>query len=257
LGEPTKAAIVGGASITRTATRTVSVPSSFISGWPLATPLPWPPPWRATPLSQVDCQAFRGTLGVKVVMCRPADPEAKGLIEGCHDHLERSFRPGRTFSGPADFNTQLHDWLQVVNTRQRRALGCAPTDRIARPTKPRWCRCHPCRRWSAGGTPPGWPGTTTCGSTPTTIPCTRRRSGAGSGSGSTCTACRRCVRAGSWPTTNGPWCKHQTTADPDHAAAGQLRRARTSPLLRPVDREVERRNLSVHHTPLGDEGGVV
>ena len=48
-----------------------------------------------------ECQAFRGTLGVKVVVCRPADPEAKGMIERCHDHLERSFQPGRTFTGPA------------------------------------------------------------------------------------------------------------------------------------------------------------
>ncbi|MGY4649766.1 hypothetical protein ACVWWN_003562 [Mycobacterium sp. URHB0021] len=40
-----------------------------------------------------ECQAFRGTLGAKVVVCKPADPEAKGLIERCHDHLERSFLP--------------------------------------------------------------------------------------------------------------------------------------------------------------------
>jgi transposase len=76
------------------------------------------------------CQAFRGTLGAKVVVCRPADPEAKGIIERAHDYLERSFLPGRTFSGPADFNAQLGGWLAVVNTRPRRALGCAPTDRI-------------------------------------------------------------------------------------------------------------------------------
>jgi hypothetical protein len=31
---------------------------------------------------------------------------------------------------PADFNTQLGAWLAVVNQRPRRALGCAPTDRI-------------------------------------------------------------------------------------------------------------------------------
>jgi transposase len=78
-----------------------------------------------------DCQAFRGTLGAKVVICRPADPEAKGIIERAHDWLERSFLPGRTFAGPADFNTQLSDWLAVVNTRPRRALGCAPADRIS------------------------------------------------------------------------------------------------------------------------------
>jgi transposase len=77
-----------------------------------------------------ECQAFRGTLGAKVVVCKPADPEAKGLIERAHDYLERSFLPGRNFGSPADFNTQLGDWLTVVNARSRRALGCAPTDRI-------------------------------------------------------------------------------------------------------------------------------
>jgi transposase len=77
-----------------------------------------------------DCQGFRGTLGAKVIICRPADPEAKGLIERAHDYLERSFLPGRVFSSSADFNTQLQAWLELVNQRPRRALGCAPTDRI-------------------------------------------------------------------------------------------------------------------------------
>jgi transposase len=77
------------------------------------------------------CHGFRGTLGAKVVICRPADPEAKGLLERAHDYLERSFLPGRSFASPADFNAQLTAWLEVVNRRRRRALGCAPTDRIA------------------------------------------------------------------------------------------------------------------------------
>lgn len=77
-----------------------------------------------------ECQAFRGVLAAKVILCRPADPEAKGLIERAHDYLERSFLPGRTFNSPADFNTQLADWLAVANSRTRRALGCAPVDRI-------------------------------------------------------------------------------------------------------------------------------
>ena len=77
------------------------------------------------------CQAFRGTLAAKVVVCKPADPEAKGLVERVHDYLERSFLPGRSFGGPADFNVQLGAWIAVVNTRGRRALGCAPADRIA------------------------------------------------------------------------------------------------------------------------------
>jgi transposase len=76
------------------------------------------------------CQAFRGILGARVVILRPADPEAKGIIERAHRYLEGSFLPGRSFASPADFNTQLGDWLAMVNRRPRRALGCAPTDRI-------------------------------------------------------------------------------------------------------------------------------
>ena len=87
--------------------------------------------WRAGRAElTADCQAFRGTLGTKVVICRPADPEAKGLVERLHDYLERSFLPGRTFAGPADFNAQLSAWLAVANTRPKRALGCAPAERI-------------------------------------------------------------------------------------------------------------------------------
>ena len=87
--------------------------------------------WRAGRAElTAECQAFRGVLAAKVIICRPADPEAKGLIERSHDYLERSFLPGRTFASPADFNAQLADWLAVVNTRPRRALGCAPADRI-------------------------------------------------------------------------------------------------------------------------------
>jgi transposase len=87
--------------------------------------------WRAgRPELTADCQAFRGTLGAKVVVCKPADPEAKGLIERAHDYLERSFLPGRTFTGPADFNAQLAAWLALVSTRPRRALGCSPAERV-------------------------------------------------------------------------------------------------------------------------------
>jgi transposase len=77
-----------------------------------------------------ECQGFRGTLATKVIVCRPADPEAKGLVERLHDYLERSFLPGRAFTSPADFNTQLQGFLVRANTRQHRALGCRPADRI-------------------------------------------------------------------------------------------------------------------------------
>jgi transposase len=88
--------------------------------------------WRGgkTELTQ-ECQAFRGTLGAKVIVLKPREPEHKGIIERAHDYLETSFLPGRSFSGPADFNTQLQHWFALVNTRRRRVLGCAPTERIA------------------------------------------------------------------------------------------------------------------------------
>jgi transposase len=120
-----------------------------------------------------DCQGFRGVLGAKVVLCKPADPEAKGLVERFHDYLERSFLPGRTFEDPADFNGQLSGWLSIANARAKRSLGCAPTDRVGADLASIWA-CRRClHRW-AGGSRPGCRGTTTCAWTPTTTPSTRR-----------------------------------------------------------------------------------
>jgi transposase len=84
---------------------------------------------RVTVLTQ-QAHAFRGVLGAKILVCDPGDPEAKGLVERANGYLETSFLPGRSFASPADFNAQLHDWLALVNQRQRRVLGCAPADRI-------------------------------------------------------------------------------------------------------------------------------
>lgn len=77
-----------------------------------------------------DCQAFRGTLGAKLHICKPADPEAKGMIERANGYFETSFLPGRTFESPEDLNAQLAHWLPRANTRRMRVLGCSPTDRV-------------------------------------------------------------------------------------------------------------------------------
>lgn len=76
------------------------------------------------------CQAFRGTLAAKVVICKPGDYEAKGLVERGNGYLETSFLPGRTFTDPEDFNTQLTGWLPRANARTMRVLGCSPAERI-------------------------------------------------------------------------------------------------------------------------------
>jgi transposase len=87
--------------------------------------------WRAgKPQLTAAMHAFRGTLGIRVVQCRPADPESKGLVERANGYLETSFLPGRSFTSPADFNTQLQAWLNRANNRQHRGLGCRPADRV-------------------------------------------------------------------------------------------------------------------------------
>jgi transposase len=89
---------------------------------------------RGGSLLTAQCQAFRGLLAAKVVVLKPREPEHKGIVERAHDYLERSFLPGRVFASPADFNAQLRDWLDRSHSRPRRALGCAPVDRIAADT---------------------------------------------------------------------------------------------------------------------------
>ena len=42
--------------------------------------------------------------GDKVVVCKPAVSEAKGLAERVRDYLKRPILRGRSFTGPADFN---------------------------------------------------------------------------------------------------------------------------------------------------------
>jgi transposase len=205
-----------------------------------------------------ECQAFRGTLGAKVIVCKPADPEAKGLIERAHDYLERSFLPGRIFASPGDFNTQLQQWLALVNTRRRRALGCAPTDRIA------------ADRQAMLTLPP-------------VAPATGWRS-------STRLARDHYVRLDSndysvHPSVIGRrieviadlarvralcdgrlvadhervWAWHQTISDPDHVAAAKLLRRKRVGVLRPVTSpvqqgEVEQRCLADYDTALGITG---
>jgi transposase len=73
--------------------------------------------------------AFAGLLAVRVVLCRPRDPEAKGLVERANGYLETSFLPGRVFTGPDDFNLQLTAWLQVANRRTHRTIAARPCER--------------------------------------------------------------------------------------------------------------------------------
>jgi hypothetical protein len=86
--------------------------------------------WKSgRPQLTTPMQAFRGVLGVAVKLCRPADPETKGLVERANGYLETSFLPGRAFASPADFNAQLAAWLVRANGRMHRSIDARPADR--------------------------------------------------------------------------------------------------------------------------------
>lgn len=77
-----------------------------------------------------EATSFAGTLGVRIRLAPPRDPESKGLVERRNGYFETSFLPGRVFTSPVDFNTQIRAWLTgIANTRHLRSIGCAPADR--------------------------------------------------------------------------------------------------------------------------------
>ncbi|QHG85474.1 IS21 family transposase (plasmid) [Rhodococcus rhodochrous] len=205
---------------------------------------------RRSELTQ-DCQGFRGTLGAKVLICKPADPETKGIIERNHDYLETSFLPGRSFTGPDDFNRQLSAWLAVANTRRKRVLGCAPADRID------------ADRHAMLTLPPvppttGWRFSTRLARDhyirldandysvhPAVI---GRRIEVAADLARVQIRCEGTVVADH----TRAWAKHQTISDPEHVkAAAALRRDRMSVVHRPAETEVQIRALSDYDTALG------
>jgi transposase len=213
--------------------------------------------WRGgrTELTE-QCQAFRGVLGARVLVLRPREPEHKGIIERAHDYLERSFLPGRSFTGPADFNAQLQAWFAVVNTRPRRVLGCAPADRIAADRQAMLALppVAPVTGWRSSSRLPRdhyirfdandysvHPGVI------------GRRVEVVADLARVRVFCEGRVVADH----ERVWAAHQTISDPEHvAAAKQLRRARVG-VLRPAgEPEVEQRPLSDYDEALGLDGGV-
>jgi hypothetical protein len=72
--------------------------------------------------------AFMGTLATRLVLLPPKDPESKGVVERRNGWFETSFMPGRSFTGPADFNAQFGDWLAKANARTVRTINAAPVD---------------------------------------------------------------------------------------------------------------------------------
>ena len=49
------------------------------------------------------------------------------MVERANGYLQTSFMPGRVFTDPGDFNTQLARWLPRANDRLVRATGSTPS----------------------------------------------------------------------------------------------------------------------------------
>jgi transposase len=211
--------------------------------------------WRARqPELTAACQGFRGVLGAKVLICKPADPEAKGVIERLHDYLERSFLPGRSFTSPLDFNTQLQAWLGIANQRRKRSLGCAPADRIA---------ADRAAMLTLPPVPPatGWEHTLR-------LPRDHYvRLGSNDYSVHPSAVGRRVLvradldRIRVWcdgavvADHERVWARHQTISDPAHVSAAQLLRQQRFTVVRPAtETEVEQRRLADYDTALGVAG---
>jgi len=197
------------------------------------------------------CQEFRGTLAAKVHICKPADPEGKGLVERLHDYLERSFLPGRAFVSPADFNAQLAGFLERANSRHHRVLGCRPLDRLDGDRQ---------AMLSLPAVPPvtGWRHSTRLPRDhflrldgndysvhPTAI-------------GRRVELCADLDRVQVWCEGRlvadhvRVWAKHQTITDPEHRrAADQLRRDRLTIISMSGEVEVEQRRLVDYDLALG------
>jgi transposase len=87
--------------------------------------------WRAgRQVLTAEYQTFRGTLGMTAVLCGPADPEAKGVVERANQYLETSFLPGRRFESMADFNRQLEFWLRRANQRIHGTTRVRPAEAL-------------------------------------------------------------------------------------------------------------------------------
>jgi len=65
-------------------------------------------------------------LGTRVYICKPADPEGKGMIERFHDYLKTSFLPGRTFTRARGLQHSAHRMARVGQRPPQAGAGLCP-----------------------------------------------------------------------------------------------------------------------------------
>jgi transposase len=209
--------------------------------------------WRAgRPKLTAEFEAFRGTLGIRIIQCRPGDPEAKGIVERANGYLETSFLPGRSFTDPADFNTQLTAWLTTANSRQHRVLGCRPierweADRAAMLTLP---PVAPVVGWRTGVRLPRDHYVRLAGNDYSVDPAVvGRHVQVAADLHRVTVRCQGRIVADHARC----WARHQTLTDPQHAAAAALLR-RQPQVPPPAVEQVQTRSLSDYDNAFGLEG---
>jgi len=211
---------------------------------------------RGASVLTAETQAFRGVLGAKVIICKPADPEAKGLLERVHGYLETSFLPGRSFAGPADFNVQLAQFFAAANRRWRRAMGCAPADRLAADKAAMLALppVAPATGWRASLRLPRDYYVRLDSNDYSVDPAViGRRIEVIADLERVRAFCDGRVAADH----ERIWARHQTLTDPAHWAAAQaLRRQRLTVIARPAEPEVQIRCLADYDHALGLDGGI-
>jgi transposase len=197
-------------------------------------------------------QRFRGTLGMEVIVLRPADPESKGVVERHNGYLETSFLPGRSFTSPQDFNGQLGEWLtQRANRRMHATLRCRPIERFeedrtammplppvlpdtslrfsTRLARDHWIRVGTCD-YSVNPRVIGRLVDVAVNTKEVVVTC----------AGDVVARHRR------------SWAKHRTLTDPEHdEARAQMREARRLVMSTPLSDDVEVRDLSVYDRATG------
>jgi transposase len=201
------------------------------------------------PVLTAPFQRFRGTLGMGVIVCKPGDPEAKGLVERANQYLETSFLPGRSFSSPQDFNAQLGLWLPRANNRVHSTLRARPSDRIVedRAAMLRFPPVLPDPAWRETKRlgRDHWVRVGTCDYSvhPKAI---GRRVEVGMDLDEVVVTC-----AGEEVARHQrSWAKHRTITDPAHELARKLMRALAAAVAE-LDNEVEVRDLSVYDRATG------
>jgi O-antigen/teichoic acid export membrane protein len=88
--------------------------------------------WGAGNVDLTDeCGYFCHAMGTDFIVGRSAFPETRELIERAHGYMERSFLPGRAFTSPLSFNSQLRSWLDTANTKRRQLPNTSPAELIS------------------------------------------------------------------------------------------------------------------------------